>query len=299
MNVRHDVAVVLSGGGAKTAAHLGALRALEERRTRADRYVGTSMGAVIAAAFAAGMTYDDVLRRVLVLSRRDVARVSWSLLMGPYATSLLQHDQLRRIVASLVPVRRFSELKVPLTVTTVDVRTGDLVLFGDGGDALVPLVDALAASCSLPVLYPPTRLAGRELADGGLRSVLPLGVAASFRPTVMFAVRVGPSFAARPSTPGFTPPPLLRAHNQAMRTLMAAQTDAEIEHWRAAEVPLVLVEPVVDQAATFAMGKVVAYVEEGYRTAVAAIEQSPHRHLLAEARSTDGPVRPPLAPEPD
>jgi NTE family protein len=299
MTSRHHIAVVLSGGGAKAAAHVGALRALEERRVRVDRFVGTSMGAVVAAAFAAGMTYDEVLRRVLTLSRRDVARVSWSLLMGPYATSLLQHDQLRRTVASLVPVRRFSELTVPLTVTAVDVRTGELVLFGDGGDALVPLVDALSASCSLPVLYPPTRIAGQDLADGGLRSVLPLGVAASFQPSIMFAVRVGPSFAARPASPAPSTPPLLRAHNQAMRTLMAAQTDAEVGRWRGADVPLILVEPVVDQAATFAVGKAVAYVEEGYRRAVAALERSPHRDLLARGRSNDGSVRPPRGSGPD
>ncbi len=299
MNGHHDVTVVLSGGGAKTAAHVGALRVLEERRARVDRFVGTSMGAVVAAAFAAGMTYDEVLRRVLILSRRDVARVSWSLLMGPYATSLLQHEQLRRIVTSLVPARRFSELTVPLTVTAVDVRTGELVLFGDGGDGLVPLVDALTASCSLPVLYPPMRISGRELADGGLRSVLPLGVAASFRPSVMFAVRVGPSFSARPATDGFSVPPLLRAHNQAMRTLMAAQTDAEIGRWRDAKIPLVLVEPVVDQAATFAIGKAVAYVEEGYRAAVAAIEHSPHRMLLTPERTTNLMDPPASGPEPD
>jgi NTE family protein len=272
--------VVLSGGGAKTAAHVGALRALEERGVRPSRFVGTSMGAVVGAAFAAGLTYDDVLQRVLALSRRDIARVSWTLLMGPYATSLLQPDRLRRTIELLVPARRFSQLGTPLTVTAVDAATGELVLFGDGGDTRAPLVDALTAACSLPVFYPPTVIGGRELVDGGLRSVLPLGVAAAFEPRVIVGVRVGPSFRAHPATAGAVVPPLLQAHNRAMRTLMAAQTDAEISRWRNAAVPLILIEPEVHQAATFAIGKVVAYVEEGYRRAVEAMERSPHRSLL-------------------
>ncbi|HXV86367.1 MAG TPA: patatin-like phospholipase family protein, partial [Gemmatimonadales bacterium] len=58
------VAVVLSGGGAKAAAHVGALKALEERELTPSRYVGTSMGAVVAACFASGLDYDTVLKRV-------------------------------------------------------------------------------------------------------------------------------------------------------------------------------------------------------------------------------------------
>jgi NTE family protein len=279
------LAVVLSGGGAKTAAHVGALRALEERGVRPSRFVGTSMGAVVGAAFAAGLSYDDILQRVLTLSRRDIARVSWTLLMGPYAASLLQPDRLRRTIEFLVPARRFSQLSTPLTVTAVDAATGDLVLFGDGGDSRASLVDALTAACSLPIFYPPTILGGRELVDGGLRSVLPLGVAAAFEPRLMIGVRVGPSFRARPAASVGVVPPLLQAHNRAMRTLMAAQTDTEISRWRGGSVPLILVEPEVHQAATFAIGKVVAYVEEGYRRTVEAVERSSYRDLLRAAPS--------------
>jgi predicted acylesterase/phospholipase RssA len=243
------------------------------------------MGAVVGAAFAAGLTYDELLQRVLTLSRRDIARVSWTLLMGPYATSLLQPDRLRRTIEFLVPARRFSQLSVPLTVTTVDAASGDLVLFGDGGDSRASLVDVLTAACSLPVFYPPTILGGRELVDGGLRSVLPLGVAAAFEPRLMIGIRVGPSFRARPAASGGVVPPVLQAHNRAMRTLMAAQTDAEISRWRSGSVPLILVEPEVHQAATFAIGKVVAYVEEGYRRTVEAVERSSYRDLLRPSPS--------------
>lgn len=277
--------LILSGGGAKTAAHVGALRALEECGIRPSRFVGTSMGAVVGAAFAAGLTYDEVLQRVVALNRRDIARVSWSLLLGPYATSLLQPERLRRTIELLVPARRFSQLDTPLTVTTVDAASGDLVLFGDGGDSGVPIVDALTAACSLPVFYPPMTLGGRELVDGGVRSVLPLDVAATFSPRLMIGIRVGPSFQAHPAPPGRVVPPLLQAHSRAMRTMMAAQTDAEVARWRNGRVPLILIEPEVHQAATFALGKVVAYVEEGYRRTVEAVDRSPHRRLVGSMAS--------------
>jgi len=269
------VACVLSGGGVKSAAQVGAMRALEERGARPDRYVGTSMGAVVAAAFASGADYEMVLQRTLAVTRRDVARVSPGLLAGPFAAGLFQVERLHDTIARLVRARRFADLVTPLTVTAVDVETGDLLLFGDGGDADVPLVDALTASCALPVFYPPVTVGGRRCADGGLRSVLPLAVAAAFEPDLMFAVRVGPSFAARPARGGAAAPELLQAHNRAMRILMAAQTDAEIVRWRDGTVPLVLVEPEVEQSSTFAVGRAVAYVEEGYRAAVQALAGSP------------------------
>ncbi len=285
------VVVVLSGGGAKAAAHVGAMKALEERGVRPHGFVGTSMGAVVAACFATGLPYEEVLKRLLALTRRDVARMSPTLLFGPYADSLLRLDVLRRGIGRLVPARRFSELRVPLTVTAVDVDTGELVVFGAGGDTEVPLVEALAASCALPVFYPPLTLHGRRLADGGLRAVLPLEVAASFDPDVMVAVRVGPSFAAEPSERGNAGPPLLQAHNQAMRTLMAAQTDRDIATFAAGPIPLIVIEPRIERAATFAVGRAITFVEDGYRAAAAALKHSPHAALLAGTGST---LRPPV-----
>jgi NTE family protein len=256
------------------------MKALDERGVKPDRYVATSMGAVVAACFASGLSYEEVLKRMLLLSRRDVARVSPTLLFGPYADSLFRLDVLRGGIRRLVPVRRFAELTVPLTVTAVDVDTGELVLFGDGGEADVPLVDALTASCALPLFYPPSTLRGRRLADGGLRAVLPLEVAASFGPDVMVAVRVGPSFAAVRSERSDGGPPLLQAHNRAIRTLMAAQTDRDIATWATGPIPLIVIEPRIEQAATFAVRKAITYVEDGYRAAVAALEHSPYSALL-------------------
>lgn len=261
------VVCVLSGGGAKAAAHVGALRALQDRDLAPGHFVGTSMGSVVAACFACGLSYEEVLRRVMSVTRRDVASLAPGAILGVFADSLLREEPLRETIARLVPARRFDDLTVPLTVTAVDADNGQLVLFGTGGRSRVPLIDALYASCALPVYYPAGVVGDRRYLDGGLRAVLPLDVAADFGPDLLFAVMVGPSMFAAPQANGTAVPAMIRVHNTAMRILMAAQTEAVVTRWRDGPVPLVLVQPRLDQEATFAVDNAAHYVEAGYRAA--------------------------------
>jgi NTE family protein len=258
------VVAVLSGGGAKSAAHVGALRALEEWGLTPGHYVGTSMGAVIAACYASGLTYEEVLVRIAHVSRKDVARISPLSVLGTFSPALLRGDPLRQTIAALVPARRFSELKIPLTVTATEAASGQLVLFGAGGWSDVSLIDALYASCALPVFYPPAHINGRSFVDGGLRAVLPLDVVEQFDPDLLFAVNVGPVLERTPEEESFLPA-MVRAHDTTTRILMAEQIAETIERWRHSRVPLILVEPELDPG-TFAVGKALAHVEEGYRT---------------------------------
>jgi NTE family protein len=257
------VVCVLSGGGAKAAAHLGALKALDEWKLAPGHFVGTSMGAVIAACFAAGVTYEELLVRIGGVSRGDVARISPLAFFGPFGSHLLKAGPLRDTIADLVPARRFGELGVPLTVTATDTESGQLVLFGAGG-ADAPLLDALYASCALPVFYPPGIIEGRPYADGGLHAVLPLDVAAQFEPDLVFAINVGPTFTSD-SDGGFVPG-MVKVHDMSTRILMAGQIARTIQRWRESDMPLVLVEPEVEQG-TFGVGNAFAHVEAGYRTA--------------------------------
>jgi len=267
------VVCVMSGGGAKAAAHAGAMRALEEWGLEPRHFVGTSMGAVVGATFAAGLHYDDVLKRMMLISRRDVAQFSRTLLLGPFAESFLKAEPLKRTIDALVPVQQFDKMKKPLTVTAVDVRNGRLTLFGEGGTERVSVVEALYASCALPLYYPPARIGDRDYVDGGLRAVLPLDVAAMFEPDLIVAVAVGPSLYAAPPEHSGRIPPMLQAHNDALRILMAAQTERTIERFRQGPTPLVLVRPSLEQQATFAVGSVVRYIEEGYRAATRALHE--------------------------
>jgi len=261
------VVAVFGGGGAKSVACAGAWRALTEAGLTPSHLVGTSMGAVIAAAFASGATYDEVVTAGRSLSQRDVARVDpLALVKGVFATHLLKPAGLRRIIERFVTATQFGQLRIPLTITATDLDSGALVLLGSGGlGGDVPVHDALYASCALPLYFPPLTLDGRRLVDGGLRAVLGLEPASQIPADLVVALHVGPGFdepLPRPST-GF-PPALVRAHGEAIRIMMAAQVDRLIADWPRQAARLVVVRPVAEREATFAVGAAERYLQAGY-----------------------------------
>jgi predicted acylesterase/phospholipase RssA len=260
------VTVVLSGGGAKTAAHVGAARALAEAGLAPLRYVATSMGAVVAAALAGGADREVLLVRLAEAGRAGVVRNPLALVRGLFARSLLRAGPFRSAVERLVSVRRFAELSVPITVSVVDLDTGELLLFGEGGRE-APLVDVLCAACALPVYLPPVYLMGRRCGDGGLRGSLPLDIAARLARETVVAVDVGPGFDAEDSGTTGAPPPIVRAHDDAVGTLMAHATAAQLALWRVdgRRPPLVYVRPPVERGATFRVDRMLRYADDGYR----------------------------------
>jgi len=260
------VVAVLSGGGAKAIAHVGAWKAIREAGGELTHIVATSMGAVIGAALAAGATADEVAMAARSLSRKDVAPLdAASLLKGVFASHILKAGGLRRTVARFVAATRFSELKIRLTVTATDLDSGELVLFGALGQD-VPLHDALYASCALPLYYPPARLDGRRLADGGLRAVLPLEPAQRIPADLVVAVHVGPGFdEVLPPDRRTAIPALIRAHGEAERIMMAAQAEQAIAEWPRDAAKLVVVRPVAEREATFAVQEMDRYMQAGYR----------------------------------
>jgi NTE family protein len=262
------VVAVFGGGGAKSVAHVGARRALAEAGIAPIHYVGTSFGAVMAAALASGTTHEALTTALLEPSHENVAALDLlSLAKGIFADHLLKPDPLRALIARLVPARAFGDLAVPLTVTATDLDSGEAVRFGAGGRGDVGLWDALYASCALPLYYPPAVMDGRRYADGGLRAVLPLEAARSIPADLVVAVHVGPGFDEPEPTgpaPRF-PPALVRAHGSSERIMMAAQVERTIAAWPTDGARLVVVRAVHEREATFAVGNVRRYIEAGYR----------------------------------
>ena len=267
-------ALVLSGGGAKTAAHLGACRALREAGFEPTWYVGTSMGAVIAAGLASGVANDELLERMADVGARGIVRDPLAPIAGLFLRSLLKPGPLRSAIEALVPVRRFADLTVPLTVTAVDLDTGELVLFGAGAQT-APLVDVLCASCALPMYYPPVVIDGRRFGDGGLRCVVPLEPAAELDVELVLAVDVGPGFDLPAPAETARVPAMVRAHDDAVGILMAANSENQLALWRAdpRRPPLVYVRPRTERNATFSVDRVREYANEGRRATREALDR--------------------------
>lgn len=269
------VVAVFGGGGAKSVAHVGAERALVEAGLKPVHYVATSFGAVMGAALAAGEAPEALEARLLGAGRINIAPIEiGSLLKGVYADHLIKPAPLRDLIAQLVTPRRFAALATPLTVTATDLDSGELALFGTGGRMDVALPDALYASCALPLYYPPAHIDGRRYADGGLRAALPLEPARAIPADLVVAVHVGPGFDEPPPARPAPIPPLVRAHGDAERVMMAAQVERAIAAWPADGAPrLVLVRPVRERQATFAAENAKRYIQAGYEATRRALER--------------------------
>jgi NTE family protein len=273
--VTQRVTAVLSGGGAKAAAHLGALSLLSAEGIVPTRFVGTSMGAVIGAGLASGLSCDEVTVRIAAVRREDVALLDrTAFVKGLFAQSVFRGPLLRQTLTRLLPVKSFGDLTLPLSVTTADLDTGELVVFGAGGED-APLAEVLYASCALPVLYPPAELNGRRLADGGLRGVVAFEVAARFEADLVVAIDVGPGFAMGADRELKPPPALVRAHNDAISVLMADNTRLGLALWRATagRPPLLYVRPAVNRGETFAVDQIDAYIGAGRLAAERALRR--------------------------
>lgn len=266
------VVAALSGGGAKAAAHVGAVRALGEAGLAPAQFVGTSMGAVIGAAFASRLAPGEILARLVEVGGRGLARSLFAPIGGLYLSSLMRPEPLRRAIEGFLPARRFADLSLPLTVTATDLDSGELALFGAGGQD-VPLVDALMASSALPMFFPAVTIDGRRYGDGGLRGVVPIEPAAAAGADLVIALDIGPGFDELAVSPS-PYPSLVRAHNDATGILMAANTALQLALWRAdASKPrLLYVRPRVERHATFRIDQAEAYAAEGYRAMREALQ---------------------------
>ncbi|MDH4131460.1 MAG: patatin-like phospholipase family protein [Gemmatimonadota bacterium] len=273
------VVVVLGGGGAKAAAHIGAYRAIREAGIQPERLVGTSMGAVIAALFAAGADPGTVLDRITGIGEGEFIQLDrFAFLRGLWARALIKPEPFRASVERLVVTQRFDELVIPLTVATTDLDTGELHWLGWGGED-APLIDALVASCALSVHFPPVTIGNRRLGDGGLRAVVPLEGALLGPAKLVVAVDAGPGF-DQGATLRDEFPPLVEAHDTSTGILMAGQTEAALALWRstAGRPPLVYVRPRVPRSGTFRTEDIQRYVDEGYAATRAALADLPTTH---------------------
>ncbi len=175
---------VLSGGGARGLAHIGVLRVLEREGIPVDYLAGTSMGGVMAAGYAAGMSSYDLEREALAATRkRRMLRLADP---GLPKGGLIRGQRLFAFFKREFGEKTFADLRLPLALVAVDLNSHQEVVLREGALAL-----ALRATTSLPGLFMPVEINGRRLVDGGVLNNLPVDVAFGMGAEVVIAVNIG------------------------------------------------------------------------------------------------------------
>lgn len=175
--------LALSGGGARGLAHIGVLRALEKANIQPDYLTGTSMGGVIAAGYAAGLSPDDLEQ--IALEHGSIRKL-WRLADPTLPRrGLFQGERLRVFFEQHMQGCTFADLNIPLTLVAVDLNSGQEVHLREGSVA-----EALRATVSIPGLLAPAKSNGQRLVDGGLLNNLPVDVVQSMGASVTLGVDV-------------------------------------------------------------------------------------------------------------
>ncbi len=173
-----EVGLVLGGGGARGYAHIGVLKALEERDIKPVAIAGCSMGGIVGAMYCSGRTANDMLERAHDFKFTE-------LIDRGDSEGLMRTTRLEKRMREKLPAT-FEELTIPLKVTACDIQEGVQVVF-DSGD----LPAAVRATISLPGVFPPARVGDRILLDGGLVNNLPVDIIRAMTHRPVIAVDVG------------------------------------------------------------------------------------------------------------
>ncbi len=157
------IGLALGGGGARGFAHIGVLRALEEMGIKPDVISGTSAGSIIAALYADGYAPQHIIRLFSELDVKELVDVTIP------RNSLLKMDKFIHFIDKRLHSKRIEDLKIPTYIVATDFDNGKSVAF-DKGDLAI----RIAASCSIPIVFPPIAIDGIHYVDGGVMRNLPV-----------------------------------------------------------------------------------------------------------------------------
>jgi NTE family protein len=176
---KYKLGLALCGGAALGVSQVGVLKALEKEGIEIDCLAGTSSGAITAAAYASGLPVSEIEK----LGKNASWRELYSL--RPSLKGLVSSGPIEQYIRKHLKVSTFEELKKPLAVVAADICSGEEVIFTKG-----PLDKAIRASCSIPGIYGPSELDGRQLVDGGLSENVPVRALKGLGADIVIAVNV-------------------------------------------------------------------------------------------------------------
>ena len=173
------IALALGGGAARGFAHVGVIKALEAHGIVPDIVVGTSAGALVGALYASGYSGFDLQR--VALQMDDTIIADWSL----PDRGFIKGEALQNFVNRAVQNRTLEKLNKPFATVVTDLQSGEMVVFRTGNTGM-----AVRASSSVPGVFQPVSINGREYVDGGLVSPVPVRAARAMGADIVIAVDI-------------------------------------------------------------------------------------------------------------
>lgn len=155
--------LALGGGAVLGAAHIGVLKALEEREARIEFITGTSIGAFVAALYAFGKNWKEINEISCKLKWMDITSISLS------RYSLLSNEKFGELLVDHIGDQRIEDADIPLAIIATDASKGEKVILREGSVA-----QAVMASTCIPGLFKPVKIGGRMLLDGGIVENVPI-----------------------------------------------------------------------------------------------------------------------------
>jgi NTE family protein len=257
---RPRVGLALSGGAARGAAHVGVLKVFVEHGIPIDCIAGTSAGALVGGAFAAGVSLAEIAEFGRTMRWRDFGKLTLSRL------GVQSNARMEEYVRARFPVTRFEQMPILFAAVATDLRNGAAVVMRDEGDVAF----AIRASCAIPGWYVPvTDEHGRQLVDGGLVANVPATAARELGADIVLAVDVNAEGAK------FLGPPL-SAIGVLLQSFLVVQRTATANEWRAADLIIV---PKVGHIRWDEVTRADELMAAGEQSALAALDQI--RALLA------------------
>lgn len=251
---RKKIGIALSGGAARGFAHLGVLRAFEKHEIPIDFIAGCSAGSFAGAAYAAGMSVDEIIETGKKIGWFNITKFSFS------PKGLLSNAPIGDLIRKDFPCKTFEDLKIPFAANATNLETGKEMIFRDSGD----LAFAVCASCAIPGVFAPLKDGdGQFYVDGGVVAPVPTKAVKKLGAEIVIAVDVLSSGA----TYWGTPTTLLGIFFQS--AMMLLRTAAKHQHYRAD----VVIIPEIAHLRPDEISKMDEFIEAGERAALAKIDE--------------------------
>lgn len=174
------IGLALGSGGSRGVAHIGVIKALEEEGIKPDYITGCSMGAVVGACYATGMTADEMKEAVMQIKPLDLIDVNLNL-----RQSVLKGNKVYDMLIKEIGSVRFDELKIPFQCVASDMLSNKLILLKEG-----EVATAVRASSAIPLVFSPVSYEDKLLIDGGVLCRIPVEQVRDMGADVVIAVDV-------------------------------------------------------------------------------------------------------------